>query len=304
MLRLSELSRNELTGLLKAGRLRLQIGDYSLRLTSSLPQLADGLADLYQHYRVAEFGAYDWDLEINPASMWRHWLRRNALLKVSGQAPFLPMAADHAHALFEWGVNWTVGGSLHQFLVLHSAVMERKGVGVLLPATSGSGKSTLAAELALRGWRLLSDELALIDSPELALVPFPRPVSLKNDSIMLIRHRHPEAVIGPIARDTHKGTIAHLMVPDDSVTRACERVRPRLIVFPKWEAKANSHLLPVGQGQAAMRLIDQSFNYPVLGGVGFEALGDLVHRADAWDLRYSNLDEAVAVLDELVDECA
>jgi serine kinase of HPr protein (carbohydrate metabolism regulator) len=52
------------------------------------------------------------------------------------------------------------------------------GKGVLLSAVSGSGKSTLSAELALNGWRLLSDELALIDS-EVKLVPLTRPVSLK-----------------------------------------------------------------------------------------------------------------------------
>jgi hypothetical protein len=42
-------------------------------------------------------------------------------------------------------------------------VLERGGRALLLPAPSGSGKSTLCAGLAFNGWRLLSDELALLD---------------------------------------------------------------------------------------------------------------------------------------------
>jgi hypothetical protein len=210
------------------------------------------------------------------------------------------MAAEHAHALFEWGLNWTIGSSVHQYLILHSAVVEKNGKGVMLAAMSGSGKSTFAAELVMRGWRLFSDELALIDGPELQLVPFPRPVSLKNQSIELIRSRHPEAVFGPLAHDTQKGTIAHLRVPDESVDRALELARPALIVFPKWTAGQTLTVTPIGAGQAAMRLIDQSFNYSILGQLGFTRLAGLVQSAEAWELEYSSLDHAVEALEDLV----
>lgn len=305
MLRLAAVSDADLERSLCCGAFRLMIGGMSIRIDSEVPELRAGLRCIYDHYPVSiDGGRYDYDLQIRPASPLRRWIRRNAVFALSGQAPFLPMAAEHAHALFEWGLNWTIGSSVHQYLVLHSAVVEKKGRGVMLAATSGSGKSTLAAELSMRGWRLFSDELAMIDGPEPSLVPLPRPVSLKNQSIELIRRRHPQAVFGPLARDTHKGTIAHLRVPDESVDRAAETVRPALIVFPKWSSDAELQVNSVGQGQAAMRLIDQSFNYPLLGQAGFERLADLVQAAEAWELTYSSLDEAVDVLDDLIADDA
>jgi HprK-related kinase A len=305
MLRLDDIPENEFRQSLRAGTFRLKIGEFSLRIDSVIPELPAGLRCMYGRYPVSVAGGpYDYDLQIRPAAFWRRWFRRNAVFSLSGQTPFLPMTAEHAHALFEWGLNWTIGSSVHQYLILHSAVVEKNGKGVMLAALSGSGKSTLAAELVNRGWRLFSDELALIDGPDLRLVPFPRPVSLKNDSIGLIRARHPEACFGPLAHDTQKGTIAHMRAPDGSVDRAGDPVPPALIVFPKWTAGSDLRVTPVGQGQAALRLIDQSFNYAVLGKLGFARLADLVESAPAWELEYSALDEVVDALDELIADDA
>lgn len=303
MLRLGDVSDTDFAYSLRCGTFRLQVGAFSLRIDSDVDALRVGLRQVYAHYPVSLSGGYyDFDLAIRPASLLRQWFRRNVVFSLSGQAPFLPMVVDHAHALFEWGLNWTIGSSVHQYLILHSAVVESRGKGVMLSAASGSGKSTLTAELAMRGWRLFSDELALIDgpAPRLQLVPFPRPVSLKNQSIDLIRRRYPEAQFGPLAHDTQKGMIAHLRVPNASVDRAAETVLPSLIIFPKWTAGAPLRVQPVGAGQAAMRLIDQSFNYPVLGPLGFSRLADLAQSAPAWELEYSSLDDAVDALDDLL----
>lgn len=305
MLRLDDVPEKELRESLRTGTFRLSIGEFLLRIDSVIPELPEGLRCMYGRYPVSVSGGpYDFDLQIRPAAYWRRWFRRNAVFSLSGQTPFLPMTAEHAHALFEWGLNWTIGSSVHQYLILHSAVVEKNGKGVMLAALSGSGKSTLTAELVNRGWRLFSDELALIDAPDLRLVSFPRPVSLKNESIELIRHRHPHACFGPLARDTQKGTIAHMRAPDESVDRASEAVVPALIMFPKWMAGSDLHVTPVGAGQAALRLVDQSFNYAVLGKLGFTHLAALVESAPAWELEYSSLDEAVDVLDELIADDA
>lgn len=301
MLRLGDVAAHELRRSLRTGCFRLKIGNFTFRVDSVIPELQAGLIGIYDHYPVAIDGGYfDFDVSVLPASFFRQWWHRNAVFSLSGVAPFLPMAAEHAHALFEWGVNWTIGSSVHQYLILHSAVVEKNGKAVMLSAISGSGKSTLAAELMLRGWRLFSDELALIDGPEVRLIPFPRPVSLKNQSIELIVSRHPSAIIGPRAHDTQKGTIAHLRVPDESVDRALESAPPLLIVFPKWRSHAELLVTPIGAGQAAMRLIDQSFNYATLGKTGFDQLADLVQAARAWELEYSSLDDAVEALDDLI----
>lgn len=289
---------------LRCGDLRLHIGQFALKVSSVIPEFASALRQLYGPYPASiSGGSYDYDVDISPSSCARRWLRRDALFRLSGTSPFLPMEVGHAHALFEWGLNWTIGSYAHDFLILHSAVVERSGCGVLLAAPSGSGKSTLAAELTLQGWRLLTDEVALIGADR-QFVSCAKPVSLKNQSIEVIRKRHPDAVLGPLARDTHKGLIAHLPAPRTSVESNLQAARPGLIIFPKWTAGAPLALEPVGSGEAALRLIDQSFNYPVLGRQGFERIADLVDAAEAWDLEYSSLDEARVTLERLVDEIA
>lgn len=57
----------------------------------------------------------------------------------------------------------------------------------IVPAPLDSAKRTLCAALVGKGWRLLSDELALVRLDTGELVPLPRPISLKNASINIIR---------------------------------------------------------------------------------------------------------------------
>lgn len=299
---LANCTERELLFALRTGRFRLHLGTLSLKISSVVPEFIDVFRQLYADHPVSiDGGTFDFDIALAPPSKLRRWFRRNVTFEFSGEAPFQPMKVGHSHALFEWGLNWAIASYLHNYLVLHSAVVEWEGKGVLLSAVSGSGKSTLSAELALNGWRLLSDELALIDS-EVKLVPLTRPVSLKNNSIEVMRSRHPSAIFGPLAKDTHKGTVAHLKVPATSPAYNNVAASPRLIIFPKWTAGATLRVVPVASGQAAIRLIDQAFNYSILGATGFERLVSLVRNAEAWEIEYSSLDEARDVLEELVQQ--
>ncbi|TXL12561.1 hypothetical protein BMR05_15020 [Methylococcaceae bacterium HT4] len=83
-------------------------------------------------------------------------------------------------------MNWCISSQLNTYLIIHAAVIEKSGYAVIMPAPPGSGKSTLTASLIQEGWRLLSDELTIIDVQNACVVPFPRPVSLKNESIDII----------------------------------------------------------------------------------------------------------------------
>jgi len=75
--------------------------------------------------------------------------------------------------------------------MLHAAVLEKNGRAVVLPGDPGAGKSTLTAALMLSGWRLLSDEITLVDRDDGLLVGLARPVSLKNASIDVIQRAFP-----------------------------------------------------------------------------------------------------------------
>jgi HprK-related kinase A len=134
--------------------------------------------------------------------------------------------------------------------------VERSGCALVLPGPPGSGKSTLCAALISRGWRLLSDELTLLDPVTANVVPLPRPVSLKNASIAAIRQFYPAAELGPPVHDTAKGSVAHLKAPTDSVRRASELARPRWIVLPRYETGASAHLAQLSKARTFMYLAD------------------------------------------------
>jgi HprK-related kinase A len=177
-------------------------------------------------------------------------------------------------------------------------VLERCGRALLLPAPPGSGKSTLCAALVARGWRLLSDELALIELDGRRVVPMPRPISLKNRSIDTIARFWPDAAIGDVVPDTLKGAVAHVRPPADSVRRAGECALPGWVVLPRFQQGATMTLATLAKCDAFMQLVDSAFNYSVHGRAGFEALAALVDRSDCYTFTYGGvLDEAVDVFD-------
>jgi HprK-related kinase A len=201
--------------------------------------------------------------------------------------------------MFEWAMNACVSSRANRYLIIHAAVVEKDGLAAILPAPPGSGKSTLCAALVSKGWRLLSDELALVRLDTGALAPLPRPVSLKNASIGIMRQYAPGAVFSPEVADTSKGTIAHMKAPAASVARAAEPARPAWIIFPKYQAGAAPTLTPVAPARAFMDLAGNAFNYSLLGAEGFDAMAGLIDRCAAFNFSYSALDDAVALFSRL-----
>lgn len=86
----------------------------------------------------------------------------------------------------EMGMNLQVALGHRRHLLLHAAVVARDDRAILMSGVSGAGKSTLSLMLSQRGWRFLGDEFAMIDPDTGWAHPFPRPVSLKNESLALI----------------------------------------------------------------------------------------------------------------------
>jgi HprK-related kinase A len=270
--------------------LRLRTGPVLTEIQSPFPAVLDGIALFYAEHPAEEHGAF---VDFHVTLSRRCWLKSQVLFQFDGRPPFHPLPADQAFPVLEWGLNWCVSTHCHQYLMVHAAVVERSGGALLLPGPPGSGKSTLCAGLVSRGWRLLSDELMLLDPASGYIVPLPRPISLKNGAIELIRHFAPGAVLGPIVRDTLKGSVAHLKPPPESVRRAHEGARPRWVAFPRYETGASAHPRHLPRGSAFMRLADCAFNYHLYGERGFELLGNVIQGCTCYELAYGDLEEAV-----------
>jgi len=305
MLTLSSLSPAQLRARLRGPGLDLQTGPFVNRIHSNIPRLERSLTRLYGAYPVREPGGFaDFHLRLHQPGGVRRWWHPQVRFDHDGMVPFKPLPVAQASAMFEWVMNWCVSNRAHGYLLLHAAVVEKNGHGIILPAPPGSGKSTLCAALVCRGWRLLSDELTLVRHADGMLVPLPRPVSLKNTSVDVIHAFAPDAVFGPLVHGTAKGTIGHLRAPAASLARAHEPAAPLAIVFPRWEAGAATQLTALPKARTFMRVADNAFNYMLLGEQGFQTLAALTERCAGHEFVYSDLEQAMRVFDRLAGEGA
>lgn len=287
-----------LAAALKSTGVYLRMTPFVAHIRSSIPIVAEGIQRLYAHHRCwTEEGRFA-DFHVSVRAPFRP-VRPVCVFEVDGHRPFTPLAYGEAYAFLEWGLNWCISSYCHNWITIHAAVLERGGRAVILPAPPGSGKSTLCSALMMAGWRLLSDEMALLDPSTGQVTASARPISLKNASIDIMRQRAPDAVFGPVARDTLKGTVCHMQVSADSTLRAKEPAMPAWVVFPQYMAGASLTLVPRPKANALLSLHSNSFNHHVHGRQGFEVLADVVERCEVFDLRYSNLDEAIACFERL-----
>ena len=292
------LSPAEVSHRLGGHGLNLTIGRFDIALKSHLPHVHRGVVQLYADFPLSPDNALiDFRIDVASPSRLRRWFRPQVNFNFDGVRPFKPLPINQAFAMFEWGLNWVIANHAHQFAIVHAATVEKNGRGYIFPGVPGSGKSTLCAALVCRGWRLLSDEMALISLVDGLIWPIPRPVSLKNASIQIIRNFGVDAVLGDVVADTAKGNIAHMRPPKASVASAAIPVAPYAIVFPTYRAGAKTEYVEISKGQTVMRLAENCFNYPVLGAAGFNCLADTVERSRCHTAIYSALDDIIASLE-------
>ncbi len=301
---LSDLAPGELRRRLGGPGLDLRTGPFSVRIHSRIGSVAEGIERLYARHPLAEGDFRDFHVALTRPAGLRRWYRPQVRFEFDGSAPFKPLPLDQAFAMFEWGLNWCVANHAHSWLVLHAAVVARGDRAAILPGRPGAGKSTLCAGLASRGWRLLSDELALIDPQTGLLHGLARPVGLKNESIEVIRGFAPDAVLGPPARDTSKGTVAHMAPTPQSVDAMRVPARAAWVVMPRFAAGAAPELGPLSRADAFMELADNAFNYSVHGARGFEVLAGVIDACACFRFRYGSLADAVGIFDRLAGEGA
>lgn len=276
----------------------LDLGAATLRVCSDSPVFASQFKTVYGALPFVDRADWaDVHVEIRRAGGLRRWVRPQVVLWCDGQQPFEPFPADSPLPLFEWGCNWQLAHRLNHLLLLHAGTVERDGLALVLPATPGSGKSTLTAALSQRGWRLLSDEFGAFDPEINAFRAVLKPIALKNQSIEIIRAFAPQAAFGPEFPKTRKGRVSHLAATRSAAARRHETARPGAIVLPKWQAGSPTRWEPLAEHVTFPALAFNAFNYTVLGAAGFRAAVALMRQCPAWQLVYSDLDDALATID-------
>jgi len=297
---LGNLQPGEIVGELRAAGIRLRIGPFHINVRSEDALFASTFGLLYADFPLlATNEPAEFRIELDHPKGIRRWWRPQVRFLLDDSQPFEPFPKSHAMPLFEWGFNWCIYEHIHEFLIMHAAALEWGGRALIMPAPPGSGKSTLCAALTHSGWRLLSDEFALIRKPDSKIVPIPRPIGLKEHSIELIRGIAPSARFGPVFSDTRKGSVAHLKPPTDAVSGAEVVAAPAWLVFPRYEAGTRTTLQPLGKASAFVRASNNCFNYGALRKTGFTLLSAVIDECDCYELRFGDLNQALDQLKPL-----
>ncbi|HRP24577.1 MAG TPA: HprK-related kinase A [Thauera sp.] len=276
----------------------LRIAPFNIRLRSPYA----GVREHVERFYAGNLGGnadnmfVDFDIQVLPGEGSRRWLRPQARFLLDGVEPFLPLPANQAAPLFEWGLNWSIASRSLGYLVLHAAVLAKDDQAIVLPGFPGAGKSTLCASLMLLDdWRLLSDELAILQPESARLLPNPRPISLKNASIDVVG-QFAGARLGPSYRDTRKGTISHAEVTPRSRLAAEETARCRWIVFPRFEAGALPRREAISRAEAFMLISEQSFNKERMGEAGFHGLCRMLDGATCHEIDFGTTNDGVELI--------
>ncbi len=296
---IGDLPRDVLAKRLRTDGIHLNTGAFTTELHIDFPGLVDEFADMYARYPIEDPpGIDDARVHLMPPSRWRRHFGKQVMAWAEDMR-FDPIQAAHAFTLLESALNWGVAASDVSPLVIHSAVLERDGKALIMPAPSGSGKSTLCAALSWRGWRLFSDEMAVFSFDDGSVWPNPRPVSLKNNAVGVIEAFEPRARFTPMYRGTHKGDIAYMEPPPGTIERAQERAVPALVVGPIYREGAPATLKRLEKAEGFRWLADNSVNYASMLKAGFEMLTGVVERCGFYLLTYSSLTDAIGLIDRL-----
>ena len=298
-MKVCELGSSELRPRLHTAELFLRTGPFTAAIHSPFPEVAAAIELLYADFPVVVDDAYaDFHLRLTPAPRLRDRLRGRCICDVGGYHQFDPFPRAMLVPYLEWGLNWCAANHAHQHLILHAATLARGDRALILLGPSGAGKSTLCTALALGGWRLLSDEMAIISPQTLQLTALARPVSLKNESIPLIRQLAPQAQFTSVTQGERKGAVVHMRPEPSWVDQVAEPATPAWLLFVRHQADAPTELREVSNARGFMRAAQCAFNYSLLGQRGFETMAEVVDRCKLRYLRYSQLDDALPLLEQ------
>lgn len=297
----SSYSSQELSAALKAGSLEVALGPFTARAKGEGKPLRSFLQDTYRDVmvRLSLSDVTDIALDVRAPSLLRKYIRPQVIPDPGFQVPAVPLPKSMSGLAFEMGLNLVVALKCCRFVTFHAGVVANDKGAILMSAESGGGKSTLVAALMEEGYRLYSDEFALLNMPDARLASYPRPVSLKNESIEIVRDFAGGDWVSPVISDTPKGKIAYRRARPEDITEAGETAVTKLVLFPRFEAGVRASARGLRRAEAIMRLIPSSTNYHLLGEQGFNALRKMLDGAEAFEITYGTTDDSMKMVRDL-----
>jgi len=194
--------------------------------------------------------------------------------------------------------------ALEDRLLFHAAVLEKGGTTIVFPGEAGSGKTTLAAALMLHGCRFFSDEIAVLNVESLCVSPLPLPMSIKPGSVGPLSRYYAGLSERPVHLRSDGKKVRYLSPPAPNLTETFEVSAPvNCLVFPKYREGAENRLNMLDKFETMQRLAMTGSSNRDITNRDVEAMIALVEKSPCYEIVYSDLSKAIALLENQVFKC-
>ena len=163
------------------------------------------------------------------------------------------------------------------------------GSAVALPGEMEAGKTTLTAGLVRAGLGYLTDEALAFDRDTLLVHPYPKPLSIDPGAWPLFPELAPPDP-GEEGYDCVQWQVPATAIRPGALADPCPVVA---VVFPRYEAGADTALSPVGRGEALVELAKNTFRFKERGAPELDLLAELARSVECYRLTMGELDGAV-----------
>jgi hypothetical protein len=188
-------------------------------------------------------------------------------------------------SLLLWDLNRRAVASSSRFLPVHAAAVSFAGKAVLVPGPSGTGKTTLAAGLVKSGCTYLTDEVVAIERSTGEVVPYMKPLAIKEGS----RAALSAVGIECVSRLDEESEPWYVEPDQQAAVAVARRCPPGFIVLLRYSEGAPTTVASLPRSAALVALAQSSFQTLHPGSRGLELLAKVARRCRCLELRSGDL---------------
>ena len=278
-----------------------QIGTVSITIESSTPQAFVDCERFYGHYRCEK--ARPGSIHVTIVRKRPKRLSR-AVYVVCCEGEDYIAGPDISAVLprLEAAVNYQVMTKRRAFFQLHAGVMSCRDHAVVFTGSSGTGKTTLAAALLSRGWKYLCDEFALIDPDSMQVLPFPKPLSIKESGIERIACMNLPLCSHRWRNGKSDRRLSYILPLDVRPDCIGDPGLVKTLLFMTRHERIPQYCRRLEAPEAAMTIYRLGLNTEELGRRGFNAAVALAKQAQCYQLNLGSVEQGCELLESLLSE--
>jgi hypothetical protein len=199
----------------------------------------------------------------------------------------------------EWHLNNSALANLDNYLQIHAGAITKNSKGIILPACANGGKTTLILGLLMRGFKYLSDEVALVDPKTCRISPFPKNLCLKEGSFKLF---DPSRLGTQYHVRPSKGALFFInpnQIAPDVTGCPCEAA---FLIFPYFDTSKSVQLKKIRKPEALLNMTKLLLNIPYFQEEWLDVLVGLTRGAECYSISVNSLPDTVELISHLVEE--